>query len=97
MKDKRRIAIYSMAGVYLIFLAASMFKNRLNSTGNEYTFLMIFIIAFGVIGIGAIGYGFYATVKQAKEMKNSPVVKTCEGEEEIGTYDKRFRDSEDDL
>lgn len=83
MKDKRRIAIYSMAGVYLIFLAVSMFKNRLNSAGNEYTFLMIFIIAFGVIGVGAIGYGFYSTIKQAKEMKSSPVVETCE--EEIST------------
>lgn len=86
MKDKRRIAIYSMAAVYLLFLAVSMFKNRLDSTGSEYTFLMIFIIAFGVIGIGAIGYGFYAAAKQAKEMKNPPVVEICE--EEISTSTK---------
>lgn len=92
MKDKRRIAIYSMAGVYLLFLAVSMFKNRLNSVGNEYTFLMIFTIAFGVIGIGAIGYGFYAAVKQVKEMKNSPV-EICE--EEIST--STTKNSEDEI
>lgn len=93
MKDKRRIAIFSMAGVYLIFLAVSMFKNRLNSAGNEYTFLMIFIIAFGAIGVGAIGYGFYSIVKQSKEMKSSPVVETCE--EEIST--EKLSEDKDNL
>ena len=95
MKDKRRIAIYSMAGVYLIFLAVSMFKNRLNSAGNEYTLLMIFIIAFGVIGVGAIGYGFYATLKQAKEMKNSPIIETYE--EDLNTSTEKMSEDNDDI
>lgn len=90
MKDKRRLAIYSLAGVYLLFLAVNMFKNRLNSTGSEYTFLIIFIIAFSVIGTGAIGYSFYAMAKQAKEIKNPPVVEKCEEEISTSTTDSNM-------
>lgn len=85
MKDKRRIAIYSMAGVYLLFLAVSMFKNRLSSTGAEYSVLMIFIVAFVIIGVSAIGYSYYAMIKQAKEKKNSPVVETNDEEISMST------------
>lgn len=55
-REKGRAAIYSMAGIYLLYLAYCMFRDRADSAGGEYTLIMAAMAAFVVIGIGLIGF-----------------------------------------
>lgn len=68
MKSRGRSAIYMMAGVYLIYLAYQVFKNRADSAGGEYVAVMLGAVAFLIIGAGMIGLGFYMFYKIGKEI-----------------------------
>ncbi len=69
---RARMAIYALAGVYLLYMAWNMFKG-LETAGEEKTVMMIFIALFGIIGaalvLGGIYTSFAAAKKQADENK----------------------------
>lgn len=71
IKNKGRSAIYMMAGVYLVYIAYQVFKNRADSAGGEYVAVMLGAVAFFVIGAGMIGFGFYMFYKTGKEMNEA--------------------------
>lgn len=73
MKERGRAAIYSMAGIYLLYLAWQMFVGRAESTGGEYTLVWIGIGAFLVLGAGLIIFGFRIMKKNRLEDKNGAI------------------------
>lgn len=68
MKSKGRSVIYAMAGVYLLYMAYQVWRNRAESSGGEYVAVMLGAAAFLVIGAGLIGFGLYMFYKIGKEM-----------------------------
>lgn len=62
-KGKGRSVIYSMAGVYLFYLAYEIVKNRAESAGIQQVLLLLGAAAFVLIGAGLVGFGFYNTYK----------------------------------
>lgn len=66
-KNKARPAIYSMAGVYLMYLAYSMFQQIAVSTGGEQMLMIVFTILFAIIGLGMIIFGLRAGYKSHKQ------------------------------
>lgn len=68
-KDKGRMAIYSLAGVYLLYLAYEMFRAISSSAGSEKVIMIVFSVLFAVIGAGAIlwsGWNAYKMFKKGK-------------------------------
>lgn len=61
-----RMAIYALAGVYLLYMAWNMFKG-LETAGEEKTVMMIFIALFGIIGLALVAGGIYASFAAAKK------------------------------
>ena len=55
-REKGRAAIYGMAGLYLLYLSYSIFKGRAESSGMEFTIIMIAMAGFVAAGIGLIVY-----------------------------------------
>jgi prolipoprotein diacylglyceryltransferase len=66
-RTKGRMAIYSMAGVYLIYLAYCMFRDCMDSTGAEFIAVIVTMILFGIIGAGLIIFSMYKLNKIRKE------------------------------
>lgn len=56
-RTKGRAAIYSMAGVYLLYLAYSMYKEMQINPADNGMFIMAAMVAFVVIGAGMIIFG----------------------------------------
>ncbi len=75
-RDKARMAVYALAGVYLLYLAWEIKKN-LPTAGTEKPLMIVFMVLFAVIGIAAVANGIYSAWKQAKELSEAaakPVV-----------------------
>lgn len=68
-KNRVRMAIYPMAGVYIISQAYHMVKALPTASGNEHTLMIVFSILFAVIGIGLIIFGFAGVKKNADHMQ----------------------------
>lgn len=62
-REKARIAIYALAGVYLLYLAYQMFK-ALSTAGSERLILLIFAVLFALIGTAAVALGIYSGCKK---------------------------------
>lgn len=56
-KKKGRMAIYAMAGVYLLFMAYNLVKDLPYSSGNQKILSIVFIIFFGVVGAAMVIMG----------------------------------------
>lgn len=56
-REKGRAAIYTMAGVYLLYLAYSIFQSRAESSGGEFAVIMAAMVAFVIFGVGLIVWG----------------------------------------
>lgn len=56
-RNKGRMAIYSMAGVYLLFMAYNLIKELPYSSGNQKILSIVFVIFFGVVGAGMVIMG----------------------------------------
>ena len=67
VKTNLRSAIYEMGGIYLLYLAYQMFRNKEESAGGEYLAVIAAIIGFLVIGIVMIAFGFYMMNKVRKQ------------------------------
>lgn len=56
-RERGRAAIYSMAGIYLLYLAYSMYKElTLNPGEGGGVFIMVSMAAFVILGIGLMGF-----------------------------------------
>lgn len=64
MNDKARAAVYTLAGVYLLYMAYQVFGLRMDNGGNDYTLMLIFSIIFMVFGIGLIAFAIYMMKKK---------------------------------
>ena len=67
-KKNARLAIYAMAGFYLLTLAYQMFRAISTSHGNEQLVMIVATILFLIVGVGLIGFG---TINVYKNMKNN--------------------------
>ena len=66
-KYKGRMAIYAMAGVYLLAQAYYMYKDIPTSSGTDKTLMSIFMVVFAVIGAGMVIMGVTKSYKAIKE------------------------------
>ena len=67
MRTRGRRAIYSMAGIYFLYTAYQLFKDRDMNTGSEYVLLLVIAAAFLLLGIGFIVFGLRTMSKIRKE------------------------------
>ncbi|MCI8635164.1 MAG: hypothetical protein HFJ05_06150 [Eubacterium sp.] len=67
MRTRGRSAIYSMAGIYFLYTAYQLFKDRDMNTGSEYVLLLVIAAAFLLLGIGFIVFGLRTMSKIRKE------------------------------
>lgn len=73
-KKNARLAIYAMAGFYLLTLAYQMFRAISTSHGNEQLVMIVATILFLIVGVGLIGFGLiagYRNIKQITEKTKS--------------------------
>lgn len=69
-KDRARIAIYSIGGIYLLIVAYNMFQNLDTIIGaGEYIISIVFIIVFGIAGAGMASLGIWDVYRNYKKMK----------------------------
>lgn len=66
-REKARMAIYSLAGIYLFTLAYQMIK-EVQTAGTERTALIIFTGVFILAGAALIGMGIRHTYKISKSI-----------------------------
>lgn len=67
VRNRGRMAIYAMAGVYLLFMAYNMFKSIPTSSGNEKILLVVFMVLFTIIGGAMVIMGLYMGYKMTKD------------------------------
>ena len=66
-RDKTRVVVYTMGGIYLMYLAWNMFQG-LSDAGSEKTLVIVFIVLFSVIGAGLVVWGLYIGWKFTQDM-----------------------------
>lgn len=70
-RDKARVAVYALGGVYLLYLAWQMF-GELAAAGSEKPLMIVFIIFFAIVGAALVGWGLYSSWKAVKERTAAP-------------------------
>ena len=65
-REKGRLAIYGMAGLYILYMAYSIFKGLSDSAGSEQLVLFVAMIAFAIIGVGLIVFSLVRGYKISK-------------------------------
>jgi len=65
-KNRGRMAIYAMAGVYLLFMAYNLSKELPYTSGNQTIFNIVFIIFFGVVGAAMVIMGLVQGYKLSR-------------------------------
>lgn len=66
-RTRGRMAIYALAGVYLLYMAYSMFRELPYSAGSEKVLMIVFSILFILIGGGMVIMALYKGFKLSKE------------------------------
>lgn len=94
-KNKGRMAIYTLAGFYLIYMSTRIFKGLPQSGGGEKIVLILAMVLFVLIGAGlmiwAIKTGYELTKKDkealelSKKTKEQDENQTVLGNEKNGT------------
>ena len=79
-RDKARIAVYALGGLYLLYLAWQMFQG-LPTAGSEKPLMIVFLIFLVVIGAAMVGWGLYTSWKAASE-RSAGVEKAKQSDEE---------------
>lgn len=69
-RQNARLAIYTMAGFYLLVMAVNMFKVIPTSTGINRIIMIVFSILFVIIGIAMMGFGLTTTYRNAKKIQD---------------------------
>ena len=65
-KKNARLAIYAMAGFYLLTLAYQMFRAISTSHGTEQLIMIVATILFLIVGVGLIGFGLIVGYRNIK-------------------------------
>lgn len=91
-RENARLAIYTMAGFYLLVMAANMFKAIPTSTGANRIIMIVFSVLFVIIGIGMMAFGLTATYRNAKKIQDE-----WKEAEEQGTDEIEEIEENDDL
>lgn len=65
-RNRGRMAIYTLAGFYLLYLSKDMYGAIPKSTGTTKTLLMIFTVLFVIIGAAMMVGGIYMGYRLAK-------------------------------
>lgn len=65
-REKGRLAIYGLAGLYILYMAYSIFKGISDSTGLEQIALLVAMVAFVIIGIGLVVFSLVRGYKISK-------------------------------
>ena len=68
-KKNARLAIYAMAGFYLLTLAYQMFRAISTSHGNEQLVMIVATILFLIVGVGLIGFRNYKCLQNMKRIR----------------------------
>ena len=74
-KNRARFVIYPMAGIYIISLAHSMYKQIAVTSGNEQMIMITFTILFLVLGLALIIFGFAEGYKHSKRKRQQEMDK----------------------
>ncbi len=61
-REKARIAVYALAGLYLLYLAWQMYGG-LAEAGSDKPLMIGFMIFFVIVGAGLVGWGLYSSWK----------------------------------
>lgn len=80
-RNRGRMAIYAMAGVYLLFMAYNLFKELPYTSGNQTIFNIVFIIFFGVVGSAMVIMGLVRGYKLSNPSGGDSTQKLSETEE----------------
>lgn len=83
-RNNGRLAIYGMAGFYLLYMAYNIFKGLGTSSGNEKILMIVFMILFVIIGGGMIAFSLVQMYKIRK------------ADMERAQYEEDEEDDEDD-
>ncbi len=68
IRNRMRSAVYSMAGIYLLYLAYQLFSDgTAEGSGGDAWWILIGAGAFVLIGGGMLIFGLYASFKSWKE------------------------------
>lgn len=82
-KDRARIAIYAMGGIYLLVLVYNMLSNLGDVvTTSERTLSVIFIVVFALAGLGMVGLGIWDMHRNYKKYKEDYYAAATEIDEE---------------
>lgn len=81
-REKGRSAIYSLAGIYLIYLAYKIFNEVSQDPGDNGTAIRIAMVAFVVIGVGLIGFSLKMMNNIYKREKAEQQAEDASGESE---------------
>lgn len=65
-RNRGRMAIYAMAGFYLLFMAYKLLTGLSTSSGNEKILMIVFMIFFAVVGGGMMVMGIVTGYKLSK-------------------------------
>lgn len=88
-RQNARLAIYVMAGFYLLTMAANMFKAIPTSTGANRIIMIVFSILFVIIGIGMMAFGLTATYRNAKKIQDEWKEAEAQSTEDVDEIEQR--------
>lgn len=77
------MAIYSMAGIYLLFMAYNLVKELPYTSGNQRILSIVFILFFGIVGGGMVVLSLIQGYKLSQPQQEEPS-KELPGAEEQG-------------
>ncbi len=76
--QKARMAMYSIAGLYLVYLAYQLVGGISKAEGAVKILSILFAILFAIIGVSLTIFGIYRTYKMKKEEENPNVIEAEE-------------------
>lgn len=79
-----RMAIYAMAGVYLLFMAYNLMKDLPYSSGNQKILMIVFMVFFAVVGAAMVILGLVKGYKVSQPYSGGTLQETEALEEETG-------------
>ena len=68
-RSRARMAIYPMAGIYIIYQAHNTFREISVTSGNEQMLMIAFTILFAVLGLALIIFGLVGGYKNSKQSR----------------------------
>ncbi len=96
MREKGSAAIYSMAGIYVLYMAYQIFQGLGTAEGSERVLMVVFMILFGVLGAGLIGLSLYMLYKFSKDGGSIQEAEMAQTEENSGENGAENNDEDND-